>query len=88
MQELAADEGSDDVRGWLQRIYAYFFLADMFASVSSNENLMRIHSTAEEYDKATEELFAPMQVTIFPSCAMPFALLHTCVLATGHQLGG
>ena len=63
MRELAADDGSRDMKGWVQRAYAYLFQADMFASVSSNDTLMRIHSSAEEYDKATEELFALFQVS-------------------------
>ena len=66
MRELSADEGTRDMKGRMQRVYAYFFQADMFACVSSNDTLMRIHSTAEEYDKATEELFAVFQVNIGP----------------------
>ncbi|KAL3131924.1 hypothetical protein ABBQ38_007627 [Trebouxia sp. C0009 RCD-2024] len=61
VRELAADDASQDVKGWLQRAHTYLFQPDIFASVSSNDTLLRIHSTAEEYDKATEELFAPVQ---------------------------
>lgn len=63
MRELAADDGSRDVKGRVQHAYAYLFLSDIFASVSSNDTLMRIHATAEEYDKATEELFSMFQVS-------------------------
>ena len=62
MQELTAEDGSKDIKGWVQRAYASLFNADMFASVSSSDTLMRIHATAEEYDKATEELFTGFQV--------------------------
>ncbi|KAL3131923.1 Na+/Pi symporter [Trebouxia sp. C0009 RCD-2024] len=61
VRELAADDASQDVKGWLQRAHTYLFQPDVFASVSSNDTLMRIHSTAEEHDKAAEELFAPLQ---------------------------
>ena len=81
MRELAADDGSRDMKSWMQRAYAYLFQADMFASVSSNDTLMRIHSSAEEYDKATEELFALFQVsaggsTLHASCI--HILVITC----------
>ncbi|KAL3163379.1 hypothetical protein ABBQ32_009765 [Trebouxia sp. C0010 RCD-2024] len=71
VRELASDDASQDVKGWLQHVHTYLFQPDIFASVSSNDTLMRIHSTAEEYDKATEELFAPFQkvVAVFLSLA-------------------
>ena len=79
VRELTTDDASQDVKGWLQRAHTYLFQPDIFASVSSNDTLMRIHSTAEEYDKATEELFAPFQVTPFACCCvMP---IDRCCLA-------
>ena len=64
------------------------FQADIFASVSSNDTLMRIHATAEEYDKAAEELFSTIQV----SARQPLShnlhvitycdLLHTVMFCT------
>ena len=43
--------------GWLQRAHAWLFEGDIFASVASDDDLIRIHSSAEEYDAAAEECF-------------------------------
>ena len=80
MRELAADDASRDMKGWLQRSYAYLFQADIFASVSSNDTLMRIHATAEEYDKAAEELFSTIQVSARQPLSHKFHVIMYCYL--------
>lgn len=50
------------MKGWLQRLHAWLFEGDIFASVASNEALLRIHSTAEEFEGAAEDCFAILQV--------------------------
>ena len=62
MRELAADERAGDMKGWLQRLHAWLFEGDIFACVASNDALLRIHSTAEEFEAAAEDCFVPMQV--------------------------
>ena len=62
MRELAADERAGDMKGWLQRLHAWLFEGDIFASVASNSILLRIHSTAEEFEGAAEDCFVPLQV--------------------------
>ena len=62
VRELAADERAGDVKGWLQRLHAWLFEGDIFASVASNDVLLRIHSTAEEFEGAAEDCFVPQQV--------------------------
>ena len=62
LRELAADDRSSDMRGWLQRTHAWLFGIDIFASVASDDALLRIHSTAEEFEGAAEELLVWPQV--------------------------
>lgn len=85
MRELATDDASQDVKGWLQRAHTYLFQPDIFASVSSNDTLMRIHSTAEEHDKATEELWAPLQVLCGCCCVVPMRLVLSCMSSACHR---
>ena len=61
VRELAADERGD-MKGWLQRLHAWLFEGDIFASVASNDVLLRIHSTAEKFEGAAEDCFVPQQV--------------------------
>lgn len=60
------------MRGWLQRTHAWLFGQDIFASVASDDALLRIHSTAEEFEGAAEELFVWPQVPL--TC--PLHMLH------------
>ncbi|KAL0050688.1 hypothetical protein WJX82_005191 [Trebouxia sp. C0006] len=62
LRELAADDRSSDMRGWLQRTHAWLFGIDIFASVASDDALLRIHSTAEEFEGAAEELLVWPQI--------------------------
>lgn len=62
MRELGADERAGDIQGWLQRLHAWLFEGDIFASVASNDVLLRIHSTAENFEGAAEDCFVPQQV--------------------------
>lgn len=63
MQELLADDNSKDIKSWLHRIYSHLLQPDLFASVSKDETLMRIHLTAEELEPVGEALFVPGQVS-------------------------
>ena len=51
------------MKGWLQRLHAWLFEGDIFASVASNDVLLRIHCTAEKFEDAAEECFVRMQVS-------------------------
>ncbi|KAL0050078.1 hypothetical protein WJX82_004015 [Trebouxia sp. C0006] len=62
VQDLADCDRSADMKGWLQRMHAWLFERDLFAGIASDTNLMRIHATAEEYESAAEDCFAPFQV--------------------------
>lgn len=62
MQELAADEGSEDIKSWMRCIYSHLLQPDLFANISKDETLMRIHSTAEEFEPVGEAFFVPGQV--------------------------
>ena len=73
LEELAAEDVSRDVKGWLQRADAWLFEMDLFESVPASTTLMRIHSTAEEYEAVAEEFMAPFQV-IPPSEGIAFQM--------------
>jgi len=62
VKELRAEEVTGGVQGWLQRAYTGLIQPDLFEDVRSSDTLMRIHSTAEEFDASAEELWAPFQV--------------------------
>ena len=66
VRDLATDEKSSDMTGRLQRVRAWLFEGDIFASVASDDALLRIHATAEEFEGAAEECFVPLQVC--PCC--------------------
>ena len=72
MRELTADDGAQDMKSWMQRTYAHLFCPDLFACLGSDDSLMRIHSSAEEYEPVAEELFAAPQV---PHCCLSDATL-------------
>lgn len=80
VRELAADERGVDMKGWVQRLQAWLFEGDIFASVASNDVLLRIHSTAEEFEGAAEECFVPLQVPLVLACC-PLVTVN-CPLVT------
>ena len=71
VQDLADCDRAADMKGWLQRVHAWLFERDLFAGISSDTTLMRIHATAEAYESAAEDCFAPFQ-----------ARMHSHVLCT------
>lgn len=64
MKELAAEDVTTDVQGWLRWARAHFLQVNLFESVPASNTLMRIHSTAEEFDSTAEDFLAPFQVSI------------------------
>ena len=84
VRELSADERAGDIHGWLQRLHAWLFEGDIFASVASNDVLLRIHSTAENFEGAAEDCFVPQQV--FKSLLIPH-LLGFCIIKLWYQRG-
>ncbi len=64
MKDLAAEDVTTDVQGWLRWARAQFLQVDLFGSVPASDTLMRIHSTAEEFDSTAEDFLAPFQVSI------------------------
>ena len=67
VKDIATDEKSSDMSGWLQHAHAWLFEADILADVAADPVLLRIHSTAEEFEPAAEECFAPLQVCVLTS---------------------
>ena len=61
VQELAVEDRAGDVKGWLQRLHTWLFDRDIFAGIASDSTLLRIHSTAEEYEPAAEDCYVPFQ---------------------------
>ncbi|DBA95223.1 TPA: Na+/Pi symporter, variant 2 [Trebouxia sp. C0006] len=90
VKELRAEEVTGGVQGWLQRAYTGLIQPDLFEDVRSSDTLMRIHSTAEEFDASAEELWAPFQVVLcaFLSLAYGANNAHTsfAILATLRSL--
>ena len=77
VHDLALNERAEKMTGWPQRAHAWFFDRDFFASVASDDALMRIHGTAEEFEPAAEECFIPFQAGHKCCCLLltfPFAL--------------
>ena len=64
MKDLAAEDVTTDVQGWLRWAHAHFLQVDLFKSVPASDTLMRIHSTAEEFDSTAEDFLAPFQVSV------------------------
>ena len=64
MKDLAAEDVTTDVQGWLRRARAHFLQMDLFESVPASDTLMRIHSTAEEFDSTAEDFLASFQVSV------------------------
>lgn len=78
MASLTAQDKHGDVKGWAHRVYAWLFEGDLFAGVATDNKLMRIHSTAEQFDPAAEETLVPFQVT-WGLCSR-FGLSHATIL--------
>ncbi|KAL3131921.1 Na+/Pi symporter [Trebouxia sp. C0009 RCD-2024] len=64
MASLTAQDKLGDVQGWAQRAYAWLFEGDLFAGVATDNQLMRIHSAAEQFNPAAEETLVPFQAII------------------------
>ncbi len=64
MKDLAAEDVTTDVQGWLRWARAHFLQVDLFESVPASDTLMRIHSTAEEFEATAENFLAPFQVSL------------------------
>ncbi len=63
IQELEADWRSRDGSGLLRYIWDRLLQRDIFAVVSRSEQLMRMHTTAEQFDPVTEYLLGTMQAS-------------------------
>ncbi|DBA83573.1 TPA: hypothetical protein ACH3X2_006488 [Trebouxia sp. C0005] len=63
VQELEADRRSPDGSGLLRYVWDRLLQRDIFAVVSRSEQLMRMHTTAEQFDPVTESLLAAMQAS-------------------------
>ena len=66
VESLSAQDKHGDVQCWVHRLHAWLFEGDLFAGVANDAKLMRIHSTAEEFDYAAEETLIPFQVPCMP----------------------
>ncbi|KAL0049305.1 hypothetical protein WJX82_010880 [Trebouxia sp. C0006] len=90
MKDLAAEDVTTDVQGWLRWAHAHFLQVDLFKSVPASDTLMRIHSTAEEFDSTAEDFLAPFQITlgVFLSLAFGANSAHTSfgILAMMRQI--
>ncbi|KAL0031297.1 hypothetical protein WJX79_001595 [Trebouxia sp. C0005] len=90
MKDLAAEDVTRDVQGWLRWARARFLQVDLFESVPASDTLMRIHSTAEEFDSTAEDFLAPFQITlgVFLSLASGANSAHTSfgILAMMRQI--
>ncbi|DBA92175.1 TPA: hypothetical protein ACH3X1_015890 [Trebouxia sp. C0004] len=90
MKDLAAEDVTTDVQGWLRWARARLLQVDLFESVLASDTLMRIHSTAEEFEATAEDFLAPFQITlgVFLSLASGANSAHTSfgVLAMMRQI--
>lgn len=78
MQELEADQRSPEGSGLLRFIWDRLLQRDIFAVVSRSEQLMRMHTTAEQFDPVTESLLTAMQA----SCSAPCNRWALCCFAS------
>ena len=62
VHELATARKGTESQSWLQWVNAWLFDRDVFKGVSTDDVVMRIHATAEEFDAGAEKLFTPWQV--------------------------
>lgn len=81
VESLSACDKHSDKHGWTQRAHAWLFEGDIFAGVASDPKLMRIHSTAEEFDHAAEETLIPFQVPCMPFHIMELQMLRCTTLS-------
>ena len=79
VQELTAEDVSRNASGWLHYTCNRLFHKDMFANIRSSETLLRIHSSAEQFDSAAEASSGPFQVSLPASCNL--LALCTCPLS-------
>ncbi|DBA79483.1 TPA: Na+/Pi symporter [Trebouxia sp. C0005] len=68
VQELTAEDVSRNASGWLHHTCNRLLHKDMFVHIRSSETLLRIHSTAEQFEPAAEAFFGPFQVSRPASC--------------------
>lgn len=81
MASLYAQDKHSDVQGWAHCLYAWLFDGDLFAGVPADDKLMRIHSTAEQFDPAAEETLVPFQVSCLPCSSI--GISHAAALQIG-----
>ena len=62
VKEIATNDVSLDVKGVLQRVHDHCFELDVAAEITSNEALLSIHNSAEEFSAMAEQAYAPFQV--------------------------
>ena len=63
IQELATEDVTQDMKGRLQWVRNMLLRPDMAAAVRSDETLLRIHATAEQFEAVPESFLAPFQVS-------------------------
>lgn len=66
VQELSTEDVANNMKGWVQQANTWLFHRNLYAGVPADETLLRIHSTAEEFDASAEALLIPFQVCICP----------------------
>ena len=66
MQELTTEDITQDVKGWLQSVRIMLFRPNMAAIVRSDRTLVRIHSTAEQFEAVPENFMGFFQVSTCP----------------------
>lgn len=60
-QQLIADEVHEDMRQWLHRLHTRVFQLDLKSPVACDDNFLRIHVAAKEFEAAAEAAIAPFQ---------------------------
>ena len=71
MRELTTEDITQDVKGWLQWIQITLFRPDMAAIIRSDRTLLRIHSTAEQFEAIPENYMGFFQVSMCPLQSEP-----------------
>ena len=64
MECLYAQDRSGDSHSCFHCIYTWLFSGDILAGVAADHTLMRIHTTAEEFDPMAEQILVPFQVIL------------------------
>ena len=77
--DLAADQNPADASGWFRYFWDHVCQKDILAMVSRSEQLMQIHTTAEQFDPATEQMFKPLQVSMMDGDVAHFVLQTPCL---------